>query len=101
MWYVQCFDGLFPHQRHASAKIEDNVNVGDIGLLKYQGKIGRGDFRLCWVVKTCPGDDGLVRKVEEEMRLKNSQDPTLPYVAKDLVSQIVTVQRIVRLPTEP
>ena len=101
MWFVQCFDGLVPYQRQTSAKIEDNVCVGDVCLLKYQGKIGRGDYRLCRVVKTFPDDDGLVRKVEVEMRPKNSRDPTLPYISKDLVSQIVTVQRLVKLSTKP
>ena len=47
MWFVQCFDGLVPYQRHASAKIEDNVCIGDVCLLKYQGKID------CYGPETC------------------------------------------------
>lgn len=68
---------------------------------RYQGKIRKGDYRLCRVVQTFLDSKDLVRKVEVEMRLRNSRGPTLPYVSKDLVKQIVMVQRLVKIPTEP
>ena len=101
MWYTQCFDGLVPFQRNSDAKISANIKEGDICLLKYQGKIDKGDYRLCRVVQTMPDDKNLVRKVVVEMRPRNSRESTLPYASKDLVKQIVTIQRLVVLPTEP
>ena len=91
---VQCSDDLISPPQYTSAKIKDNVNAGDCCIFKYQGKIGRGDFQLGRVVKTFPDEDGLVRRVELEMRPKMRRNPTFPYDTKIL---IVTVQRVAKL----
>ena len=72
---VRYSDERVIHQQLASVKVKGDVYTVGTCKLKYQRKIERGRFQLCGV----------------EMRLKNRQDPTLPYVTKVLVRQIVIV----------
>ena len=72
LWTAQCFDNLVPFPNNAAAKREANIEEGNVCLLRYLGKVTKGDYRLCRVVRTFPDDEGIVRKVEVEMRPKSS-----------------------------
>ena len=93
MWFRQAFDSLFPLPKWKT--VMPNLNVGDVCLIKYDQKVGKGDFRLCRVVETKSDDKGLVRTVSVVMRPKYSQDKSLPYVSKDLTKLRVGINRLV------
>ena len=94
-WYSQVFDSLIPYRRWKESK--PNLEVGDICLLMYKGKLVPALYRMCRIIETYPDDLGDVRTVRVEARPRDSRDPTLPYVSKDLVEMTVSVQRLVLL----
>ena len=97
-WYPQVFNQLVPYQRKASTKAEYVLRVGDVCLLYYNVKMGKDRYCICRVSRLIGAEDSPLRKVEVERRLRNKREQSLPYKAKELVSQIVSIQRLVRLP---
>ena len=61
IWFRQAFNSLFPLPEWKEAL--PNLSIGDIYLIIYDSKVGKGDYRLCRVVKTETDDKGLVRTV--------------------------------------
>ena len=55
MWYSQVFSSLVPFKKWK--RIEENVSVGDIVMVRYEHKVKRADYRL-----------GRVKSVEEASR---------------------------------
>ena len=72
-----------------------NLGVGDVCLLKYDKKVGKGDYRLCKVDEVHPDEKGLVRTVTVLFRPPSSKEKSLPYKSKDLSKMKVGVNRLV------
>ena len=92
-WYAQVFSSLFPYNKWKEEK--ENLEPGDVCLLKYEKKIGKGDYRLCKVETVEKDLKGLVRTVEVLMRPRDSREKSLPYKSKQMVKMKVPVQRLV------
>ena len=71
--------------------------MGDICLLGWEAKLGKGQYRMCRVVEIEPDQNGLVRSVTVEFRPKDVRQKGLPYISKELVQDRVSVQRLVLL----
>ena len=84
---------LFPYNKWKEEK--ENLEPGDVCLLKYEKKIGKGDYRLCKVETVEKDLKGLVRTVEVLMRPRDSREKSLPYKSKQMVMMKVPVQRLV------
>ena len=93
MWKVQVFPHLIAYPNYKAAKRHKNLQVGDVCLLKYDGKI-RGTFRLCQVIEVWKDDQGLVRTVQVGYRPRRKEE-SLPYKAVKLEVLKVGVQRLV------
>ena len=92
-WYRAVFSSLVPYKRWKQEK--RNLVVGDVCVLRYQGRIPPGDYRLCRVTKTFPDEDGLVRTVEIAMVSRDQRRKILPSNTQPLVLTRVAVQRLV------
>ena len=90
-WLSQVFPDLVPRtkwkQEHRS------VQVGDVGLLKYEQKLGPDAWRLVKVVKAHPGSDGLVRTITVEFRPRRAADKGTVYKPKAPQNMEIGVQR--------
>ena len=93
-WFVQVFPNLLPYQRYKDSKRHRDLQVDDVCLLKYDGKV-RGTYRLCRVVKLFPDEHDVVRTVEVELRPRRKQEPSLPYQPRPMDKMQVGVQRLV------
>lgn len=94
IWFRQVFVHLVPYQSYIDAKRHQNIEQGDVCLLRYDGKV-RSNYRLCRVVEVKVSEDGLVRTARVQVRSRHKSDPTLPY--KPRVPQFleIGVQRLV------
>ena len=92
-WYKTCFQNLIPYKKWKHAK--KNLSVDDVCLLRYQGKIGPGDYRLCRVVETFPDDQNLVRTVRVVVAQPNTKSPKLLKDNTKLRAMTVPIQRLV------
>ena len=98
LWKVQVFPHLLPHNGYKAAKRHLNLRVGDVCLLKYDGKI-RGTYRLCRITEIYPDDHGVVRTLMIAYRPKK-KETSLPYVPRTLDTMVVGVQRLVLIQAE-
>ena len=90
-WVVQAFPHLVPYKRW---KVEHrSLRIGDIVMVLYDKKIGKGDYRLGRVIQVHPDSHGVVRTVTVGMRGKES-GLSLPYVPRKLQEHKLGVQRI-------
>ena len=67
--------------------------VGDIVLVHYEKKVGKGIYKLGRITKVHPDSHGIVRTVSVGMRGKDSDKP-LPYVPRPLREIKLGVQRV-------
>ena len=90
-WSIQALPHLVPYKRwkheHRSLK------VGDIVLVHYEKKVGKGIYKLGRITKVHPDSHGIVRTVSVGMRGKDSDKP-LPYVPRPLREIKLGVQRV-------
>ena len=93
LWFPQAFDSLFPLPKWKERM--PNLSPGDVCLLKYERKVGKGDFRLCKVVEVHPDEKGLVRTVTVAFRPPSSKEKSLPYTSKELKEMKVGLNRLV------
>ena len=93
MWYHQAFDSLFPLPKWKEQM--PNLKSGDICMIKYERKVGKGDYRLCRVAEVHPDKKGLVRTVTVAFRPISSKEKSLPYLPKDLTKMKVGINRLV------
>ena len=93
LWFRDVMDSLVPYKRWK--KSQRNLEKGDICLLMYDKKVGSPKYRICRVSEIYPDAQGDVRTVRIQMRPRDQREDSLPYLAKDLVSQDVSVQRLV------
>jgi hypothetical protein len=77
---------------------QQNISIGDIVLLHDDG-ICRADWKIAKVVKTYPGDDGLVRKVELLMATPELDDHGKPLHKRTYLDRPVH-KLVVLLPSE-
>ena len=93
-WNRQVFPNLVPHQDYKKAKRHTNLEVGDICLLRYDGRI-KDTYRMCRIAAVKEDEHGVVRTVEVQMRPRDSRDALLPYRSKQPILQQTGVQRLV------
>ena len=92
----QVFYSLLPYQRYKDAKRHKNLEVGDVCLLAYSGKIGEC-VRYCRVDATHPDEDEVVRNVTVSLRSRDAREKLLVYRSRKPVKMTVGVQRLVLL----
>jgi len=110
MWIVQALPQLIPFKKWRVEK--RSVCVGDIVLVLFDRKIGKGDYRLARVLQVHrSGQDDLngvvsssqdsscaerhvIRTVTVGMRQRDKREPSLPYLPKPLQELKIGVQRI-------
>ena len=93
-WEQDGFPLLCPLKKWTQA--ERNLQVGDIGLLKYEQRVSKDKFRLCKVEEVKPDEHGRVRTVIVAVRDRRKAVRELREVCRSgLVRMEVAVQRIV------
>ena len=90
-WLAQVFPDLVPRTKWK--QVHRCVRVNDIGLLKYEQKLGPNAWRLVRVVEANPGSDGLVRTITVEFRPRRASDKGASYRAKVPQRMEIGVQR--------
>ena len=90
----QVFYSLLPYQKWKDVKRHVNVQVGDVCLLMYPGKI-QDRYRYCRVDEVHPDQDGVVRNVTVSLRCRNAREKLLLYKAKKPMKMEVGIQRLV------
>ena len=95
LWYVQVFYSLFPLPKWKLRK--DNLVIGDIVLVAWESKLGKGQYRMARVVRADQDDKGLVRTATVELRPRDARERSLPYKSKKLLQMTVAVQRLVMI----
>ena len=91
-WIVQVLPHLVPYKKWRTE--HRSVKKGDIVLVLYEKKIGKGIYRLGRVLRTYPDAHDIVRTVTVGVRKRDSREAILPYVAKALEEIDLGVQRI-------
>ena len=70
------FPHLVPYRRW---KVQHrNLQIGDIVLVSYPCKFGKGEYRLARVSAVFPDTYGVVRTVSVKMRPRDSREKVLP-----------------------
>ena len=91
-WIIQVLPFLVPFKKW---RVEHrSLRVGDIVLVQYQKKLGKGEYRLARVTKVHPDHNNVVRTVTVGMRRRNTREPALPYIPGPLVEMELGVQRL-------
>ena len=90
-WIVQVLPNLVPYRRW---KVEHrSPKPGDVVLVLYDKKVGKGDYRLGRIISVHPDSHGCVRTVVVGVRSKD-RDKSAVYVPKPLEELRLGVQRI-------
>ena len=92
---LECFEYLLPTDKWRASS--DNLEVGDIVLIKYEGKSSPGDYRWGIVTSAEPDEDGLVRTVEVRYSLVKRPVQGGDYTGITRKSITVAVQRLSRI----
>ena len=92
-WIVQALPSLIPYKKWRAEK--RSLRVGDLVLVLYGKKIGKGDYRLARVTQVHPDEHNVVRTVTVGMRKRDSREAITPYVPKPLEELRLGVQRLV------
>ena len=90
----QVFFHLLPYQKYKDTKRFANLQVGDVCLLTYPGKI-QETSRYCRVANVHPDEDGVVRNVTISLRSRNAREKLLMYKARKPMQMVVGVKRLV------
>ncbi|MCP3680184.1 MAG: hypothetical protein GY782_08035 [Gammaproteobacteria bacterium] len=70
LWIKQVFPSLIPYRKWKTE--HRNPKVGDVVLVHYQSKVGKGDYRLARVSEVKPDHHGIVRTVTVKMRPRDA-----------------------------
>ena len=98
-WLSQVFPDLVPRTKWKQPA--RNLQVGDVGVLRYEQKLGPDSWRLARISKADPDQDGLVRTIQVELRPRHVSDRGKAYKSKKPVVMVIGVQRFaVMLPAE-
>ena len=87
----QVFPDLVPRQKWKLPHCD--IEVGDIGLIKYEKKLGPDAWRMAMVAEVLPGEDRQVRTIHVEFRTRHVKDQGKPYCSKDPLQMEIRVQR--------
>ena len=90
----QVFFNLLPYQKYKDTKRYANIQVGDVCLLTYPGKI-QETSRYCRVDSVHPDGDGVVRNVTILLRSRNTREKLMLYKTRKPMKMVVGVQRLV------
>ena len=90
----QVFYNLLPYQKYKDTRRFANLQVGDVCLLSYPGKI-QEKSRYCRVDAVHPDEDGVVRNVTISLRSRSAREKLLLYKARKPMKMIVGVKRLV------
>ena len=90
----QVFFNLLPYQKYKDTKRHVNLQVGDVCLLTYPGKIHE-TCRYCRVDAVHPDEDGVVRNVTISLRSRNAREKLIMYKARQPMKMLVGVKRLV------
>ena len=89
---TQALPHLVPYRRW---KVEHrSLEVGDIVLVLYDRKVGKGEYKLGRVTKVHPDCNGIVKTITVGFRRTDSREKVLPYIPKVLDEVTVGVQRV-------
>ena len=80
-WSRQVFPSLVPYQCYKDAKRHTNIGVGDVCLLRYDGRI-KDTYRMCRVISVKSDKSGIVRTADVQLRPRDSREALLPYKPK-------------------
>ena len=98
-WLSQVFPDMVPRTKWKQAV--RNLRVGDIGVLRYENKLGPDSWRLARISRADPDQDGLVRTIQIQFRPRHKRDKDKPYKRKVPLTMDIGVQRFaVMLPVE-
>ena len=98
-WLAQVFVDMVPRTKWCQASRD--LQVGDLGLVRYDSKFGDDMWRLAKIVAADPDQDGLVRTITVAFRPRHKRDVGKKYRAKIPVELTIGVQRFaVMLPVE-
>ena len=90
----QVFFNLLPYQKYKDTKRFANLQVGDVCLLSYLGKI-QEKSRYCRVDAVHPDEDDVVRNVTISLRSRSAREKLLLYKARTPMKIVVGVKRVV------
>jgi hypothetical protein len=90
----QVFFHLLPYQKYKDTKRHANLQVGDVCLLTYPGKI-QETSRYCRVNAVHPDQDGVVRNITISLRSRNAREKLILYKARKPMQMLVGVKRLV------
>ena len=98
-WLSQVFMDMVPRSKWRST--ERNVQVGDIGHILYEQKLGEHTWRVARVSRVKPSADGTVRTILVSFRPRHKSDNAKKYRSKKPLELEIGVQRFsVLLPVE-
>ena len=87
-WLAQVFLDMIP--RHKWKTSHRDLQVGDVGVLKYEKKFGPEAWRLARIIKAEPDSDG---HVQVAFRPRHVKDNSKPYKTKPPITMDIGVQR--------
>ena len=93
LWFHQVWSDLFPRNKWKTPS--SNLKTGDICLKALSSTVGKRRYVLCRIGEVFPDKEGLVRTVEIWSRPRDVREPSLPYSNKALISERISVQRLV------
>ena len=101
LWKIQVFPHLLPYPSYSAAKRHVDLKVGDVCLLKYEGKV-RGTFQLCRVEETFEDVHKVVRTVKVKLGSRNVSKSGKPKMAVMIVGiqRLVLIQAVEDLPKD-
>ena len=94
-WRQKWLEAVFPEMvsRTKWQSKRRNLQVGDIGHIRYTRKVGEPDWRLAMVEVANQDDDGVVCTVTVAFRPRHKSDTGKPYIPKSAVRMTIGVQR--------
>ena len=97
-WMAQVFPELLSRTKWKTP--HRDLQVGDIGMLRYEKKLGPDSWRMAKISEVIPGEDGKVRTIRVEFRPRDKRDSGKPYKTKVPLNMEIGVQRFaVMLPS--
>ena len=98
-WLSQVFVDMVPRSKWRHT--ERNVQVGDVGHILYEQKLGEHTWRVARVSAVKPSSDGIVRTITVSFRPRHVRDKAKKYQTKRPLELEIGVQRFaVLLPLE-
>ena len=94
-WRAKWLEAVFPDMvsRSKWQSRKRNLQVGDVGHIRYTKKVGEQEWRLAMVETANPDDDGVVRTVTVAFRPRHKSDSGKPYCHKTAKTMTIGVQR--------